>query len=143
MLVTAKTLWTETDPQVNATHIFKGEINRHGKPTGFHAKFNGQTPKNIRILDIKGKPNKAGVYTARIAIQDPRSGKWKEKFSSMFPDKMQIADVVKAIVYAYEHREMGKSQPWRGPSGHGFAIEGYLLDNGKVNTAYPIYVRDR
>ena len=141
--VAAKKLWTETTPQVNATHIFKGEINRSGKPTGFHAKFNGQTPKNIRILRIKGEPNRVGVYTARIAIKDPVTGKWKEKFSSMFPDKLKITEVVKAIVHAYQNRDKGRSQPWRGPSGHGFPIEGYLLDNGSINTAYPIYVRDR
>lgn len=142
-LSVAKQLWTQTDPSVNATHIFQGEINRRGKPTGFHAKFNGQTPKSVRILRVKGKPNKAGVYTAEIAIQDKDTGEWKEKFSSMFPDELQITDVVKAIVHAYKNREKDHSQPWRGPSGHGFPIEGYLLKNGNINTAYPIYVRDR
>lgn len=136
-------LWTKTDPAINATHIFKGEINRRGKPTGFHAKFNGQIPKNIRIVQVKSRPNRLGVYTAQIAIKDPRSGVWKEKFSTMFPDNMEIAEVVKAIVHAYNNREKGRSQPWRGPSGHGFPIEGYLLDTGRINTAYPIYVRDR
>jgi hypothetical protein len=141
--VTAETLWTKTEPPVNATHIFQGEINRHGKPTGFHAKLNGETPGNIRILQIRGKPNHAGVYTAQIAIRDQATGKWKEKFSSIFPDHMSISEVINAILHAYEHREPGRSRPWRGPSGQGFPIEGYLLDNGRINTAYPIYIRDR
>ena len=93
----ADTLWTKSRPSVNATHIFHGEINRHGKPTGFHAKQNGQTPRTIRILEIRGKPNRAGVYTAQIAIRDPDTGKWKEKFSSIFPDSMPPAEVIDAI----------------------------------------------
>jgi hypothetical protein len=136
-------LWTSTQPPVNATHIFQGEINRHGKPTGFHARINGEIPENIRILRIRGEPNSAGVYTAQIAIRDPASGEWKEKFSSLFPDAMSPAEVIGAILHAYEHREKGHSRPWRGPSGRGFPIEGYLLRNGGINTAYPIYVRDR
>jgi hypothetical protein len=139
----AETIWTKTRPSVNATHIFQGEINRHGKPTGFHARLNGQTPRHIRILQVKGKPNRAGVYTAQIAIRDPDTGKWKEKFSSIFPDSMSPAEVIDAILHAYENREEGRSRPWRGPSGRGFPIEGYLLHNGSINTAYPIYVRDR
>ena len=139
----AETIWTKTRPSVNATHIFQGEINRHGKPTGFHARLNGQTPQHIRILQVKGKPNRAGVYTAQIAIRDPDTGKWKEKFSSIFPDSMSPAEVIDAILHAYENREEGRSRPWRGPSGRGFPIEGYLLHNGRINTAYPIYVRDR
>ena len=139
----ADTLWTETHPPVNATHIFQGEINRHGKPTGFHAKLNGKTPQHIRILRIRGTPNRTGVYTAQIAIRDPDTGKWKEKFSSIFPDSMRPAEVIDAILHAYENREKGRARPWRGPSGHGFPIEGYLLDNGRINTAYPVYVRDK
>ena len=139
----SETLWTSTQPAVNATHIFQGEINRHGKPTGFHARINGEIPGNIRILRVRGKPNSAGVYTAQIAIRDPETGKWKEKFSSIFPDDMSPAEVIDAILHAYENREKGRSRPWRGPSGRGFPIEGYLLRNGRINTAYPIYVRDR
>mgnify|MGYP001816193128 FL=1 len=139
----AETIWTKTRPSVNATHIFQGEINRHGKPTGFHARLNGQTPQHIRILQVKGKPNRAGVYTAQIAIRDPDTGKWKVKFSSIFPDSLSPAEVIDAILHAYETREEGRSRPWRGPSGRGFPIEGYLLHNGRINTAYPIYVRDR
>lgn len=139
----ADRLWTPTDPPVNATHIFVGEINRRGKPTGFHAMIGGQSPENVRLLRVLDKPNRHGVYTARIAIRDPRSGAWKKKFSTLFPDSMQSTEVIEAILHAYRNRDQGRSRPWRGPSGHGFPIEGYLLDNGRINTAYPIYVRDR
>ncbi len=138
-----KTIWSNTTPKINVTHIFQGEINRRGKPVGFHALFDGKAVETARIVRIKGKPNKVGVYTAQVEIYDRREEKWKRKFSSMFPDDMKPKEVIKAILHAYKHREKGKSRPWRGPSGHGFQIEGYLLRNGRINTAYPIYVRDR
>ncbi len=138
-----KKLWTETSPAVNATHIFIGEINRRGKPTGFHAKTKGQIPKNAKLLKIKSRPNQAGVYTAQVGIYDKRSRQWKEKFSTMYPDEMGPADIIKAVLHAYKNRKQGESQPWRGPSGHGFPIEGYLLNDGRINTAYPIYIRNQ
>ena len=138
-----KSVWTETQPAINLTHIFKGEINRRGKPTGLHAKFNGQLAKGAKILKVKGRPNQAGVYTAEVAVQDAGSGQWKSKFSSIFPDKLQAKDVLQAILHAYKHRHSGSDAPWRGPSGLGFPIEGYLSRRGGINTAYPIYIRDR
>jgi hypothetical protein len=138
-----KKIWTKTRPAINVTHIFQGEINRRGKPTGYHALYNGKPVDTARVVKIKGKPNKAGVYTAQVEILDRKSGKWKGKFSSMFPDRMKPEEILKAVLHAYNHRKKGKSTPWRGPSGHGFPIEGYLLKNGKINTAYPIYIRDR
>ena len=137
-----KKLWTQTSPAVNATHIFIGEINRRGKPTGFHAKTNGQIPKDAKILAIKSRPNQAGVYTAQVGIYDKRTQQWKEKFSTIYPDAMQPAEIIKAVLHAYNNRNPGKTQPWRGPSGHGFPIEGYVLNDGRINTAYPIYIHN-
>ena len=136
------TLWSQTTPAVNATHIFIGEINRRGKATGFHAKTKGQIPRDAKIIAVKSGPNRAGVYTAMIAIYDRRSRQWREKFSTMYPDDMAPAEIIEAVLHAYALRDKGRSQPWRGPSGHGFPIEGYLLNDGRINTAYPIYVRD-
>ena len=139
----ANSVWTETQPAINLTHIFKGEINRRGKPTGLHAKFNGKLAEGAKILKVKGRPNRAGVYTAEVAVRDTGSGRWKPKFSSIFPDKLQAGEVLQAILHAYKHRHPGKNKPWRGPSGLGFPIEGYLSRRGGINTAYPIYIRDR
>ncbi len=135
--------WSRTQPPINLTHIFQGEINRKGKPTGFHAKFDGVVAQGAKINRVKSKPNRLGVYTANISVWDPAKDDWKPKFSSMFPDDLTPGEVVKAILHAYNNRQKGKSTPWRGPSGHGFPIEGYLLRNGKINTAYPIYIRDK
>jgi hypothetical protein len=135
-------LWSQTNPAVNATHLFIGEINRGGKATGFHAKTKGQIPRDAKVITVKSGPNQAGVYTAMVAIYDRRSRQWREKFSTMYPDDMEPAEIIEAVLHAYKHRDRGRSQPWRGPSGHGFPIEGYLLKDGRINTAYPIYVRD-
>lgn len=135
--------WSKTEPAINATHIFLGEINRRGKPTGFHAKINGNIHKDAKIVRIQSKPNRQGVYTARVAVRDPYNDEWKEKFSSMFPDKMEVKEVIAAILHAYRNRKNGEKQPWRGPSGQGFPIEGYTLRDGRINTAYPVYIRDR
>lgn len=136
-------IWSETKPAVNLTHIFQGETNRKGKPTGLHAKFSGTLAEGAKIRRIRNKPNKVGVYTAEISIKDTRNGQWKDKFSSMFPDSLTPKEVVKSILHAYKNREKGKKTPWRGPSGHGFPIEGYVLRDGRINTAFPVYIRDR
>ncbi len=138
-----KRVWSDTRPPVNVTHIFHGEINRRGKPVGFHALIDGKAVETARIVRVKSKPNRAGVYTAQVEIYDRKSGTWKRKFSSMFPDDMAPKEIVMAIIHAYEHREKGRRTPWRGPSGHGFPIEGYVLRDGRINTAYPIYIRDK
>ena len=140
---TAETLWTRTDPPINATHIFLGEINRSGKPTGFHARPGGVEPKNARVERISDGPNASGVYTAQIEVQDRRAGVWKGKFSTFFPDRLSHPQVIEAILNAYHHRMPGQDAPWRGPSGLGFEVQGYTLRDGRINTAYPVYVRDR
>jgi hypothetical protein len=37
--------WSRTSPPVNVTHIFEGEINRRGKPTGSTRGRAGRTPR--------------------------------------------------------------------------------------------------
>jgi len=132
--------WSNTSPGVNQWHIFEGEINRKGKPVGFHSRPNGQDPANARVVKIKSKANRAGVYTATIEVRD--GDRWLQKFSSFFPDHMNREAVNAAVLHAYRNSKNPKAQPWRGPSGHQFQIEGYTLSKGDINTAFPIYVRD-
>ena len=131
--------WSETDPNINLWHIFDGEINKRGKPTGFHSRPNGQDPANARIVSIKDKPNRAGVYTANIEVND--GGTWRGKFSSFFPDKLSRDEVLNIIVHAYNNRKSGNKQPWSGPSGLGFTVQGYTSNSGGINTAFPVFVR--
>src|SRR5579872_1143988 len=54
--------WSATSPPVNVTHIFAGEINKRGKPTGFHSRPGGRDPATARLVRIVDRPNRAGVY---------------------------------------------------------------------------------
>ena len=94
------------------------------------------------MVRIREAPNSAGVYTAQVEVQDNETGRWKDKFSTFFPDRLSRGEVVSAILHAYRNRERGTAQPWRGPSGLGFPIQGYSLADGRINTAYPVYIRD-
>lgn len=131
--------WTDTSPNINQLHIFAGEINRSGKPVGFHSRPGGVDPDTARIRQVKNQPNKAGVYTASIEIRD--GNQWKEKFSSFFPDFLSREEVIAAVLNAYKNSNDPKAQPFEGPSGLGFAIQGYTSGKGGINTAFPIYVR--
>jgi hypothetical protein len=130
--------WSPTSPPVNLTHIFEGEINRRGKPTGFHSRPGGHDPANARLARIVDPPNRAGVYTADVEI---RSGsEWLGKRSTVYPDRMDRQAVIQAVIHAFQNRS-GNGEKFRGPSGTGFTIEGYF-QNGRINTAYPIYTRN-
>jgi len=132
--------WSKTSPAINLHHVFEGEINRKGKPVGYHSRPGGQDPHGAKIVKMRDKPNNAGVYTAIIAIDD--QGDWKEKFSSFFPDDMSQQEVVDAVLNAYRKSSDKKKQPWQGPSGLGFDIQGYTMSRGDINTAFPVYRRD-
>ncbi|MGQ7847517.1 EndoU domain-containing protein [Granulosicoccus sp. 3-233] len=132
--------WTDTEPNVNQWHIFAGEINRSGKPVGFHARPGGQDPSGARVKSIRDRPNSAGVYTANIEIRDGQQ--WKGKFSSFFPDSLTRDEVLQAVLNAYRNSDDPRAQPFEGPSGLGFAVQGYTSSRGGINTAFPIYVRD-
>lgn len=131
--------WSRTRPPVNVSHIFEGEINRRGRPVGFHSRPGGRNPADARVARILDRPNRAGVYTAEVEI---RSGsRWLSKRSTFYPDRMDREAVIRAILNAWSRRAPGGAEKFRGPSGQGFTIEGYYQD-GRINTAYPIYTRD-
>jgi hypothetical protein len=130
---------SRTSPPINLTHIFEGEINKRGKPVGYHSRPGGKDPANARVGRVIDRPNRLGVYTAEVEI---RSGsRWLSKRSTFYPDRMDRAAVIQAILNAFKNRTSGSSEKFRGPSGRGFTIEGYY-QNGRINTAYPIFARD-
>ncbi len=129
--------WSSTSPEINLHHIFEGEINRRGKPTGFHSRPGGVDPAGAKLVRVRDKPNSAGVYTATIAVKD--GGQWKEKFSSFFPDDLSADEVISVIINAYNNSSNKKAQPWEGPSGYGYKVQGYTTSQGGINTAFPVY----
>jgi len=132
--------WSDTQPAINLHHIFEGEINRKGKPTGFHSRPGGVDPDGARIVRVRDKPNSKGVYTAMIEVRD--GNQWKEKFSSFFPDNLSATEVIEIVLNAYRNSSDKNRQPWQGPSGLGFDIQGYTLSRGDINTAFPVYRKD-
>ena len=127
--------WSATEPNINLWHVFEGEINRSGKPVGFHSRPGGNDPANARVISVRDQPNRAGVYTANIEVRDGDA--WKEKFSSFFPDSMTSDEVIRAILKAYAESADQNAQPFEGPSGLGFTIQGYTSNRGGINTAFP------
>ena len=130
--------WSETTPAVNLVHIFDGEVNKRGKPVGFHSRPGGRNPADARIVRIVEGPNQTGVYVAEVEIRN-EAGRWLRKRSTFFPDRLSREEVVAAILHAWDHRTKGRNNPFRGPSGEGFEVEGRPLDGGDINTAYPIF----
>ena len=126
-----------TEPPVNLTHVFEGEINRKGRPVGFHSRPGGRNPPNARVSRVLEGPNRLGVYVAAVEIRD-RQGDWLDKRSTFYPDRMSREQVVAAILHAWRRRTTGRAEKFRGPSGLGFTIEGWY-QNGRINTAYPIF----
>lgn len=144
--------WSDTTPPINLTHIFDGEINKRGKAVGFHVRTLGRDPEHARLSKLMSGPNKLGVYTGSAEIYDPDDGRWKAKsFSSFFPDRLTRDEIQKLIIAAFHNATPNKVGKWRGRSGIGFQIEGWLCPkggtktcpDGAINTAYPLYQKDR
>jgi EndoU nuclease-like protein len=133
-----ETRWSDTRPAVNQAHIFEGEINRRGKPVGFHSRPGGEDPPDARVVRIVDGPNRAGVYVADVEIRN-RAGHWLEKRSTFYPDRLSREEVLAAILHAWNEREEESGNLFRGPSGEGFTIEGRTTDDGAINTAYPLF----
>jgi hypothetical protein len=130
--------WSDTRPAVNLEHIFHGEINKRNKPVGFHSRPGGKDPDGARVVRIVEGPNRAGVYIADVEIRND-SGRWLKKRSTFYPDRLSREAVVAAVLHAWNQRQKGRNNPFHGPSGEGFEIEGRPLDGGDINTAYPLY----
>ncbi len=133
--------WSLTQPPVNLEHIFRGEINRRGKPVGYHSRPGGADPENARVTRITAGPNRLGVYEATVEIRT-KEGRWLRKRSTFFPDQLEETQVIEAILHAYHNHTSLQSNRFSGPSGKGFIIQGYLLEDGRINTAFPLYTRD-
>ncbi len=116
----------------------RSEINSRGKPVGFHSRPGGRDPQGARLVRVADRPNRAGVYNAEVEI---RSGSdWLPKRSTLYPDRLDRNAVIQAVLHAFAGRTTGGAEKFRGPSGQGFTIEGYY-QNGRINTAYPIFAR--
>jgi Bacterial EndoU nuclease len=134
--------------KIDTGHILAGELrlNPDGsvkKAVGFHLREGGKDLATARVTQITDPPNAAGVYKAKVEIQNPADGTWvaKSAKSSFFPNHMKPNDVEAAIRHAYaDALRNGKvlDDKFTGTTGLGFDIRG-IVENNRIVTAFPVY----
>ncbi len=146
--------WSSTNPQINLHHIFCGEWDsRRSRPKGFHSRPNGVSPNTVGSFQISQSPNSQGIYGANWGYAG-YSG--QTKFSTMFPDRCTQQQVTNSISYASSNRTScpsnapnwawcGSSAPsanaaqyCNGDDGSIFTVAGAYLNDGRINTAFPL-----
>lgn len=135
--------WSASVPPVNLRHVFCGEVNRRGRAVGYHALGGAREPGEARIAAVTAPPDANRVYAARICLEPEAppsaAGPPLCKLSTLFPDDWSEAEVLAAILNAYRRGAVDGRGKWRGPSGRGFDIEGWLLPGEeRINTAWPL-----
>ncbi len=144
--------WSSTNPPVNQTHIFCGEWSQN-RPKGFHSRPGGLTPNTVENFKITQSANNQGIYGGTWNYSGHSS---QTKFSTMFPDSCTQTQVLNSIIYAATHQQNCPSNAprwaWCGsnaPSANAenycksnnnslFTIAGAFLNDGKINTAFPL-----
>jgi hypothetical protein len=128
---------------VDMKHVIGADYNPATKKvTGGHSLLMG----DVRVIEIKGKPDANGVYEAIVEIKTP-TGEWKTKMigstntpqaNSMFPKDWDEARIHAEIDSAWSKREAvaGKQNMWKGKSNSGVEITGYIEPR---TSAIPIY----
>ncbi|MFD4433899.1 EndoU domain-containing protein, partial [Nocardia sp. NPDC058497] len=122
-------------------HVFKGEFNRAGNPTGYHHRPNGRDRFGVTVTD-KSVPDKNGVYTGTVTMNTWNGNEWvtKKVESSFFPDSWSQEQVQHAISRASSQPYMmnPSRRRWEGVF-RGMAIGGYYdPSTGRIITAFPI-----
>ncbi|MDY0396148.1 EndoU domain-containing protein [Virgibacillus halophilus] len=118
-------------------HIFEGEINRRGDAVGFH--YDGLPTKKGRVISgTKSKPNRYGVYEAKVEVNGVKKKSNRGK-STLYPEDWDAQQVVDAINEAYEAKTFVSGNTYEGLSREGMRIRMYLDNNDKIISAFPIY----
>ena len=128
---------------INQTHILQGEINKKGLAVGYHHRLNGKDSNNARMIKLTGIPNAQGIYTGRVEIRNPTTGKWVSKLSgsTFFPDRWSQEQVLSEIRGAF-NTVNPPTEFWKATSPSGLKIEGYYSQStNTITTAYPVYRR--
>ncbi|SDX29374.1 Bacillus transposase protein [Listeria ivanovii subsp. londoniensis] len=118
-------------------HIFAGEVNRKGKAVGFHSETIPDSPGKV-IQETKSKPNKNGVYEAKIEVNGipKKSNKGK---SSFFPENWTAQKIVDEINHAFSNKSHIDGNIYLGEASNGIKIQMYLDKQDKIISAFPIY----
>ena len=120
-----KRLWSRSDPQVNLSHIFCGEIGRNGDPKGFHSRFVALPTGAVdRVEETTHRSDE--TYDATVVYSNGR-----RKRSTFYPDDCSAEAILRSVVYAYQN-QTGEHPAWGvlGPSApaQGGPQDGYCRD---------------
>lgn len=122
-------------------HTLLGE--RDGRASGWHHRPGGIDPPGSKLIKVTRRDSSTGVYQGRVALQNRRTGEWKEKrgISTFFPDHWTPAQVDHAVTRAFESPDVVKTpdeRRWVG-SFKGVRVEGfYDPSTGKLGHGYPV-----
>ncbi|TSD84882.1 hypothetical protein FFK22_030300 [Mycobacterium sp. KBS0706] len=144
-------LWSRSDPQVNLSHIFCGEIGRNGDPKGFHSRAAGLPTGAVdRVEETAHRGGE--VYDATVIFSNGR-----RKRSTFYPDDCPAEAILRSVLYAWRNQTgahpawgvLGPSAPDGGSQGDGYCRDGRGLPfeirigtiqrrgQDAVNTAFP------
>ncbi|MDP1559604.1 MAG: EndoU domain-containing protein [Nitrosomonas sp.] len=142
--------------QMNQIHVFCGEW-QHDRAKGFHSRPDGINPATVAKFTVQDRPNAAGIYTGKWSYQNQPD---KNKFSSLFPDNCSTEQVLNSISHASTTTDAqcpqgapswtkcGQNKPksaqknsikYCSKDGQFFTIGFAPPQNGKINTAFPIF----
>lgn len=138
--------WSDTQPALNLRHILCGEIKKNGDVVGMHSRVIQETAP---VKEIQAQPaGPDGLYGATVYFENGKS-----KNSTFFPDSCTVEQLTNSILYAVRHSH-GPAKPWgklgcsapakadpkycTGPDGARIVIRFGELDDGRVNTAFPL-----
>ncbi|NPC90728.1 EndoU domain-containing protein [Bacillus sp. WMMC1349] len=110
-------------------HIFHGNINGKGNPSGYHHSniISDATLSNV------SDPDNFGVYKATIEMNG------KKKFSTFFPKNWNRVDVMDAIKDARNSVDFDGAGWYTGKTETRMKVKMWLNNRGHVDTAFPIY----
>jgi hypothetical protein len=137
---------TQDGKQVNAAHVFCGEINKKGSPTGFHSMALYASASKNKIRSVKKSSDLGnGLYDAVVTFTNG-----SQKSSTFYPDACSYEQILKSIAYAAAHPtgnarrwgKLGPSAPTLGDASYCLGTNGQpftirMNDTTQVNTAFP------
>ncbi|RQW99760.1 EndoU domain-containing protein [Micromonospora globispora] len=122
-------------------HTLVGE--RDGRASGWHHRPGGIDPPGAKLIKVTRRDPRTGVYHGRVAIQNRRTGEWREKRggSTFFPDHWTPEEADNAITRGFEAPHVVKnpqtgrwSSTYRGVDLQGF----YDPATDALSHGYPV-----
>ena len=128
---------SRTPAGFNDKHL-GGEI-RGGRAMGVHHEPSGEGTSRTMPGTVS-KPDKHGVYTARVQVRAD-DGTWVDKHapSTFFPKTWTRSEVRTCILEAFANREDLGGGNWSGKTRSGITVQGHSDARGVIDSAYPLW----